>query len=270
MKYKLIASDFDNTLYDEVALSPRALKAIADYRAAGGKFCIATGRIFTAILPFIKEVGADDEVIACQGSAIYHASSGEVIKKFALDKDTAITAAKYFEGKGDVCHAYDDRHFHVAQKNPLSDMYAEYCQVEPAIEGKPISEYIREMPMVNKVIGIVSEDTIDAKVEELRALIGKEAEVTKSAPIFLEVTSHDAGKGNALAYLANYLSIPISETIAVGDHLNDLSMVLRAGLGCAVDNAIPQLKKRAGLILPSVFDDGVAVLIERVLADEIE
>ena len=143
MKYKLIASDFDNTLYDEVALSPRALKAIAAYRAAGGKFCIATGRIFTAIRPFISQVGADDEVIACQGSAIYHAASGEVIKKFALDKDTAITAAEYFEGKGDVCHAYDDAHFHVAHENPLSKMYAEYCQVEPAIEGKLISEYIR-------------------------------------------------------------------------------------------------------------------------------
>ena len=99
--------------------------------------------------------------------------------------------------------------------------------------------------------------------------LGKDAEVTKSAPIFLEVTSHDAGKGNALEYLAHYFSIPISQTVAVGDHLNDLSMVLRAGLGCAVDNAIPELKERADLVLPSVFDDGVAVLIERVLADEI-
>ncbi len=269
MKYRLIASDFDNTLYDEVALSSRALKAIAEYRAAGGKFVIATGRIFPAIRPFIDKVGADDEVIACQGSAIYHASSGEVIKKYALDKDTAVAAARFFERNGDVCHAYDDAHFHVAQENPLSKMYGEYCGLKPAVEGLPISEYIREMPVVNKVIGIVSEDTIDAKVEELRALIGKDAEVTKSAPIFLEVTSHEAGKGNALEYLANYLSIPISETVAVGDHLNDLSMVLRAGLGCAVDNAIPELKERADLVLPSVFDDGVAVLIERVLADGI-
>ena len=269
MKYKLIASDFDNTLYDEVALSARALKAIADYRAAGGKFIIATGRIFPAIRPFIDKVGADDEVIACQGSAIYHAASGEVIKKFALDKDVAVTAARYFEDKGDVCHAYDDRHFHVAQENPLSKMYGEYCGLEPAVEGKPISEYIREMPVVNKVIGIVSEDSIDAKVEELRALIGKDAEVSKSAPIFLEVTSHDAGKGNSLEYLANYFSIPISQTVAIGDHLNDLSMVLRAGLGCAVGNAIPQLKEKAGLVLPSVYEDGVAVLIERILADEL-
>ena len=198
MKYRLIASDFDNTLYDEVALSPRALKAIAEYRAAGGKFVIATGRIFPAIRPFIDKVGADDEVIACQGSAIYHASSGEVIKKYALDKDTAVAAARFFERNGDVCHAYDDAHFHVAQENPLSKMYGEYCGLKPAVEGLPISEYILEMPVVNKVIGIVSEDTIDAKVEELRALIGKDAEVTKSAPIFLEVTSHDAGKGNAL------------------------------------------------------------------------
>jgi len=269
MKYKLIASDFDNTLYDEVALSPRAKKAIAAYRAAGGKFCIATGRIFSAIRPFISQIGADDEVIACQGSAVYHASTGEVIHKFSLDKETAIAAASYFEGKGDVCHAYDDEHFHVEKANPLSKMYGEYCNVEPAVEGKPISSFICEMPFVNKVIGIVSEDTIDAKVLELRALIGDRAEVTKSAPMFLEVTSLQAGKGNALTALASYLGIPMSETIAVGDHLNDLSMVLAAGLGCAVDNAIPELKAQADLILPSVFDDGVATLIERVLADEI-
>lgn len=269
MKYRLIASDFDNTLYDEVALSPRVIKAISDFRAAGGRFCIASGRIFTAIRPFIAPVGADDEVIACQGSAIYYASTGELIHKFALEKDVAVRAARFFEEKGDVCHAYDDRHFHVEKENPLSAMYAEYCKVEPAVEGKPISRYILEMPAVNKVIGIVSEDTIDAKVEELRALIGENAEVTKSAPMFLEVTSLQAGKGNALEYLAKHFGIPLSETVAVGDHLNDLSMVLKAGLGCAVENAIPELKKSADLILPSVYEDGVAVLIERILADEI-
>ena len=269
MKYRLIASDFDNTLYDEKALSPRAVKAIAEYRARGGKFCVATGRIFPAIRPFISELGADDEVIACQGSAIYYASTGEVIKKFALDKSTAVKAASFFEERGDVCHAYDDAHFHVEKENPLSAMYAEYCGFAPAFEGKPISRYIEEMPAVNKVIGIVSEDTIDAKVEELRALIGKEAEVTKSAPMFLEVTSLDAGKGNALSFLADYLSIPISETVAVGDNLNDLSMVLQAGLGCAVENAIPYLKEKAGLVIPSVYEDGVATLIERILDDAV-
>ncbi|MBQ9369572.1 MAG: Cof-type HAD-IIB family hydrolase [Clostridia bacterium] len=270
MKYKLIASDFDNTLYDEIALSPRALKAIAAYRAAGGKFCIATGRIFPAIRPYISQLGADDEVIACQGSAVYHAGTGEVIDRFALDHDTAVKAASYFEAKGDVCHAYDDAHFHVARENPLSKMYGEYCGLSPAVEGKLISDYIREMPFVNKVIGIVSEDTIDDKVLELRSLIGDRAEVTKSAPMFLEVTSLRAGKGNALVSLARHLSIPISETVAVGDNLNDLSMVEMAGLGCAVENAIPYLKERAGLVLPSVFDDGVATLIERILADEIK
>ena len=38
MKYKLIASDFDNTIYDGEKVSPRVIKAIADYRRAGGKF----------------------------------------------------------------------------------------------------------------------------------------------------------------------------------------------------------------------------------------
>ena len=269
MKYRLIASDFDDTLYDEVALSPRTLKAIADYRAAGGKFCVATGRIFSSIRPFIPLLGVDDEVIACQGSAIYHASSGEVIHKFALDKDAARIALTFFENNGNVCHAYSDEVFFVEEENPLSAEYAGYCGVQPTFVHEKLSSYIDKMDSVNKVISIMDESEIDGKMEALRAILGDRAEVTKSSPIFLEVTSGSAGKGNALEYLAARFSVPMSETAAVGDNLNDLSMVVKAGLGCSVGNGVPYLRERADLVLPSVYEDGVAVLIERILADEI-
>ncbi len=60
MKYKLIASDFDNTIYDGTEIHPRVLQAIAAYRKAGGKFVVATGRIYEPIRKKMGMIGADD------------------------------------------------------------------------------------------------------------------------------------------------------------------------------------------------------------------
>ena len=267
MKYKLITSDFDNTIYDGERVSPRVRKAIADYRRAGGKFVVATGRIFESIRPEVVAVGADDEVIACQGGAIYLASTGEVLQRFPLSPEIAMKAVRYYESKGAICHAYLDREFYVEKKNPLSEAYADYCHVRPTYLGRPLSAFLPEMAATNKIISILDESVIDGYLEELAALLGEEAEVTKSSPIFLEVTSAKAGKGNALVALARRLGIPIEETVAVGDNLNDLSMVRAAGLGVSVANGVPALQVAADLVIPSIAEDGVATLIERVLDD---
>ena len=265
MKYKLIASDFDNTIYDGEKVSPRVIKAIADYRRAGGKFVVATGRIFESIRKKVPALGADDEVIACQGGGIYNARTCEVLDRFPLPREIAKQAVEYFEAHGDVCHAYADREFFVARKNPLTEEYAAYCEVTPTILDRPLSSFLPTMAATNKVISILDTSIIDSRLTELAGILGSEAEVTKSSPIYLEVTSVKAGKGNCLIALANRLGIPVEETVAVGDNLNDLSMVKAAGLGVSVGNGVPRLKEAADLVIPSIQEDGVAELIYRIL-----
>ena len=269
MKYKLIASDFDNTIHDGERVPPRVLRAIAEYRQAGGKFVVATGRVFESIRKKMGMLGADDELIACQGAALYRASTGEVLKRFPLSPELAKKAVDFYEARGDVCHAYADHEFFVEKENPFSGKYAAYCDVEPTYIGYPLSKFLPKMPFVNKVIAILPVEIIDQRLKELSALLGPEAEVTKSAPMFLEVTSAKAGKGNCLTALANLLGIPMEQTAAVGDNLNDLSMVRAAGLGATVQNAVPALKDAADIVLPSVFDGGVADLIYKILDDAI-
>ena len=269
MKYKLIASDFDNTIYDGHAVSPRVLAAITAYRRAGGRFVVATGRIYESIRKKMPLLDADDELIACQGAALYSASTGEVYARFPLPPEVARTAVEYFESIGAVCHGYADREFYVEKKNPYSDWYAAYCETSPTYLGYPLSRFLPEMEATNKVISILPEDEIDGRMIELREILGSSAEVTKSAPMFLEVTSSQAGKGNCLVALAERLGIPMEETVAVGDNLNDLSMILVAGIGAAVGNSVPGLIEHADLILPPITEDGVAVLLERAIADEL-
>ncbi len=50
-------------------------------------------------------------------------------------------------------------------------------------------------------------------------------------------------KVQALRTLADHLSIPMNETIAIGDNINDLAMIREAELGIAVANAVPTIKE---------------------------
>lgn len=89
--------------------------------------------------------------------------------------------------------------------------------------------------------------------------------VTSSMPNNLEINGEGASKGNAILLLARYLGLFPSQTMAFGDGGNDLSMMELAGIGVAMDNGNPALKKKADFIARSNEEDGVARVIEKLI-----
>ncbi|MGA3882527.1 HAD hydrolase family protein, partial [Bacillus pumilus] len=69
--------------------------------------------------------------------------------------------------------------------------------------------------------------------------------IVSSADHNLEIVSKDASKGQALARLAERLGVPLSQTAAVGDSLNDESRLRAAGVGVAMGNARQDMKEIA-------------------------
>lgn len=53
----------------------------------------------------------------------------------------------------------------------------------------------------------------------------------------------------------------MSHTIAFGDGGNDMSIILKAGTGIAMGNAIPELKAAATYVTTSVDDDGILLAL---------
>lgn len=80
--------------------------------------------------------------------------------------------------------------------------------------------------------------------------------------IWFSIVSNESSKGIALKKLAEYLNIPISQTIAIGNDNNDLSMIQVAGIGVAVENATTELKQIADYITSSNDDDGVIKFLQ--------
>ena len=80
-------------------------------------------------------------------------------------------------------------------------------------------------------------------------------------PCNIEINDVHANKGEAIASLAAYLGLPMAATMAIGDGLNDTSMIKMAGRGVA--NACPEILAIADEVTASCDEDGAALAIER-------
>lgn len=83
---------------------------------------------------------------------------------------------------------------------------------------------------------------------EAQAQFGESVALTCSKPYFLEVNPPLATKGHALSVCAEEMGFPLSQCMAFGDSLNDVSMLRAAGHGVCMGNGREDVKRMA---LPS-------------------
>ena len=73
-----------------------------------------------------------------------------------------------------------------------------------------------------------------------------------------DVTPAGFGKGDACRAVIDALGVPFAESYAFGDGVNDISMVASVAHGCAMGNAVDELKEIAEFVTTDIDDDGVA------------
>jgi hydroxymethylpyrimidine pyrophosphatase-like HAD family hydrolase len=76
-------------------------------------------------------------------------------------------------------------------------------------------------------------------------------------------------KATGLAALTKAAGISCEEVVGVGDAENDHAFLEVCGIGVAVANALPMLKERADFVTKGARGDGVAELIDMILADDL-
>lgn len=83
----------------------------------------------------------------------------------------------------------------------------------------------------------------------------------------IEFMTAGISKGKALDFVSRHSGIPMKNIMAIGDNLNDVEMVSCSGFGVAMGNAIPELKEKAQWITATNDEDGFALAIEKMLAE---
>ena len=103
-------------------------------------------------------------------------------------------------------------------------------------------------------------------LEAIKREIGEkfpEIKVTASTWNNIELNIRTAHKGNALKRFAEYLGYTLEDCMAFGDGMNDFTMVEAAGLGIAMANAEPEVKRVAKYVTLSNDENGVAKGIDK-------
>ncbi len=108
------------------------------------------------------------------------------------------------------------------------------------------------------------------KLEAFRSSISGWAEnkirTIYSNDMYLELFDWNAGKGSAVRFLCDYFHVPASDSYAAGDADNDISMLMAAGTGIAMQNAADSVKQKADVITGlDNHHDGLADTMRRLL-----
>jgi Cof subfamily protein (haloacid dehalogenase superfamily) len=104
---------------------------------------------------------------------------------------------------------------------------------------------------------LLGESMIVSRLEPLLMDGFPDVSIVRSDGELIQIMNRRASKGNALKRVAEHYGVPMSEVMAIGDEVNDVSMLRVAGAAVAMDNAHPTVKQIAHWVAPSNNDHGV-------------
>ncbi|PMD70237.1 Cof-type HAD-IIB family hydrolase [Companilactobacillus nuruki] len=285
---KLIASDMDGTLLNEkMEVSKRNIQAIKEAEKAGIEFLIATGRGLGEAKPFLRN-HVHPGFITLNGAEVFD-SNEKLISSNPISEDAQDKVVEYFNKYNVYFEVITDKGiFSNDREKRVTNLANLLVKLNPGTTYKQAlkdtQERVKMMPM-NFVDNY--DDIFNKKTYKIMKLIGfnehqhrilaplkkditkniKDVVVTSSSPNNVEINSVNAQKGIALLQYAQNKNILPEEIMAIGDNLNDYSMIRDAGVGVAMANAIPAIKELAQISTDSNINDGVAQIIEKTVAE---
>lgn len=286
---KVIASDMDGTLLgDDHKPAPETLAAVQRACDSGIRFMIATGRNFPGAMAELKDCGLVCDYIVSSGAEVRNPRQ-QVVAVHPISMELCRTI--YEEIKDypiSVTFCTDGNDYKIGTPEEIEEslmlqMHLFFSDLprEELVQTETYQRIIRSTKTVSDMdeleaakvpiykLFLYSEDK--GMLGELKQRLeqNKEIAVASSFPTNLEITDVKAQKGPVLKEYIESLGYTMDEVMALGDSLNDLSMIeMDFGVTVAMANAEPEVKDAAKYITKSNTEFGVAYAIDRLLENQ--
>jgi Cof subfamily protein (haloacid dehalogenase superfamily) len=257
----LIASDIDGTLLrTDQTMSDRTVAALAAAEDAGILVVLCTGRPPRWMKPIAEATGHHGLAVCANGAIVYDLHTEQVVEQFPIDADIGRRLAAAIKA------AIPDAAFAVERATGMVHEPL-YIPLAPASTTEAAFDELLTEPMV-KIIAkhpTMTSSELHAAAHEAVAELAELAETTYSSGALIEISAVGVTKAFALERVAAEHGITADDVVAFGDMPNDIPMLAWAGHGVAVGNAHPDVIAIADEVTASNDDDGVALVIERLL-----
>ena len=272
---KIIALDLDGTLLDsQKRLSDGNRAALEEAAAKGVLIVPTTGRFFGMMPQAIRDLPFVRYAITINGAQVYDRETGTAIVREEIPLDMALDIMRLLDGYDVIYDCYRSNWGWMTEslQNKAEDYATDAHYVKmvrefrnPVPELKAYLESTASEGDVQKVMLFArntpgSEAVTKAIAEAVRERF-PQIKATSSTWNNLELNIATAHKGNSLRRFAEHLGYALDNCMAIGDGMNDLSMIEAAGLGVAMSNAHPLVIAAADHVTASNDEDGVAKAI---------
>ena len=261
---KLIVTDIDDTLLNsEYEISNGNREIIEKCKKNDIKVILASGRPDFGMMAIVKDLeldSYDNYLLSYNGAKIANIKTGETIYEQFLSVDRIkFLIDKAMEHGCDIL-TYQQGKVLTNKENEYAAWEANALGVDLVVDSN-LKNLIKENAA--KVIMLKKpEEALELKGKITQEL-GENYEVAMSKPFFIEINDKGISKGKSLNALCEKLNLTNKNVMALGDGLNDVSMIEFAGVGVAMDNAVDALKQKADFISKSNDEDGFGYAIEK-------
>ncbi len=275
-RFDAVLLDLDGTLLDGHGnLTPRTKRAVRALVDAGFFVMLCTGRGVPGTMPHQQALGLQTPMVTYNGSWIGHVEGDP--QHYLPIPDVHIDA---------LIAAEQEAHFafrHKAEwKYTVMTDHPEHVDVARWFDKVVRAAAHHELPANDLMRMSLFVDRVEVAMAEFEARFwqrmpdhAREAlrieifplslfpTYENSSMVLFEIQGDSHGKAEALYWLEREHGIPPSRTIAIGDHVNDLTMLEEAGLAVTPANGVPEAKRRAHVVIGHHAAEGVAEWVEQ-------
>jgi Cof subfamily protein (haloacid dehalogenase superfamily) len=271
----LLAVDLDGTLLDTKGVPhERDVAAIRAAMAAGVRVTIVTGRLYSGSRAFAKQLGLRGAIGCADGSHIVRGEDDATLVHVAVRGDEAARLRDAFARHAPATFVFArDAIGHDGAGTPFVDYVSTWSRDVRAAADVFEHELWDLDEGVTAVVGVGTKAQIEGVVGDLKRDLSRHVyaahfpvrRAAHTGTWAMIVRAAGTSKGTALRWIAEHEQVPLSETVCVGDWINDLPMFEVAGRSFAMGHAPDELKSRAThtLTLTHEAGGGVAEAIER-------
>ena len=258
-----LVSDVDGTLVtDDKRLTEATVSAVRRLGEAGIRFAVVSSRPPFGLRMLVEPLRLATPLLAFNGGAVVTPRL-ETLRQHLLGSDAARRAIEMMSACGADVWLFTAERWYVRDPNrPYVEREIRTAQAEPAA----VPDFDALLGAAGKIVGVSADFDLLARCEaEMRPALGRQANVVRSQPYYLDVTHPMANKGAALRWLAGHLGIPPAGIATIGDGDNDVAMFRESGFSIAMGNGRPAAKAAATVMTAGNDEDGFARAVERYL-----
>ncbi|MGI6546047.1 MAG: Cof-type HAD-IIB family hydrolase [Fastidiosipilaceae bacterium] len=271
---RLVISDLDGTLLSDLKhISAENRRAVNDLAEAGILFTIATGRMETMMMEYVRQLSVCEPIITFNGAMVRAPASNTIVYQKTMQPEAASAMFDHcFTHKLDFL-TYTDRAAYYQPFSERVEAFFEYNRLASRGGSTPVRLLPAETlvadngQLKHEVLKFFVQSYDPDVLNEIAKIAARYPQLhcVSSMENSLDIMAANVSKGEGLRKLAEHYDLSLSQIAAFGDHDNDVPMLEEAGLSIAMSNGTDLCKSAAEHIAPNNNLDGFARMVRQFI-----